>query len=58
MEVRVAFVLVEEMPGMLEGQRLELADSSCYGAAVAPEGIAEVNLGELGTRRSNATGCD
>ena len=45
MEVRVAVVLVEEMPGLLEGQRLELADSSCYGAAVAPEEIAEVGLG-------------
>ena len=46
MEVRVAVVLVEEMPGVLEGQRLELADSSCFVGAVVPGGIAEVDLGE------------
>ena len=57
MEVRVAVVLVEEMP-MLVVQCLELADSSCCGVAVAPEGIVGVDPDDLDIRRSNATDCD
>ena len=57
MEVRVAVVLVEEMP-VLEGQHLELADSSYCGAAVAPEGIGGEDPDDLDTRHSSAMGCD